>query len=169
MKKTLAVLLTAAIAFLLFGCATVPEESEDGIPNPLRESTADEILQTLGITFNLPQEAQDVSYSIIEIAEANPIAQAQFTLNDAGYAYRIQSTDAFTDISGSYYDWTTIEAIDIAYCSGELRYIEGGAGICLWYDIVPGLMYSVSTDTGTSRDSLLSLADELYVPAKDVP
>jgi hypothetical protein len=50
-----------------------------------------------------------------------------------------------------------------------VRYIEGKEGICLWYDTVPGLMYCIYAETGAAEASLLSLANELYVPEKDAP
>jgi hypothetical protein len=170
MKKTFVLLLSLAMVCLLFACAKTDEEGSDSqLPNPVQNSTAQEILDTLGITFNIPVDAQDISYSIINESDANAIAQAVFTLDNIEYTYRIASAAEFSDISGAYYDWTTTKDIEVSYCSGELSYIEGEQGICQWYDTVPGLMYSIYAASGASEESLLSLANKLFVPAYDVP
>ena len=137
--------------------------------NPVRKSTAAEIQNALGITLNIPEDAQNVQYSIIDSGDGKPIAQAKFTENSVEHIYRIRPATALEDISGAYYDWSTIENIEVSYCSGEVRYKEGKQGIILWYDVVPGLMYCVFTDNGASEQSLLSIANKLYVPAKDAP
>jgi hypothetical protein len=170
MKKTFSVLLVLALVCFLFGCTKSSEPvSETKIVNPVRESTAAEILETLGITMKLPADAQNVNYSIINLDNGKPIAQARFMRVNVEYTYRIRSATALEDISGAYYNWTTVKKIEISYCSGELRYIEGQQGICLWYDVVPGLMYCIYADANASEETLLALANELYVPAHDVP
>ena len=35
-------------------------------------------------------------------------------------------------------------------------------GICIWYDVVPGLMYSLSMDDKSNPEILLNLANEIY-------
>jgi hypothetical protein len=170
MKKAIAVLLTLVFVCSLLGCAkTTEQQSGTEIVNPVQESTAAEILETLGITLNVPKDAQSVSYFIINMDDGHPIAQAKFARNNVEYTYRIRSAPALEDISGAYYDWTNIKKIEVSYCSGELRYNEGKEGICLWYDVVPGLLYCIYTDKGASEETLLALANELYVPAEDIP
>lgn len=199
MKKLTAVILTLITAFSLLGCnpasfqnspaeaaspAPLPAEAASpesaaaetsgavppaGIPNPMRESSAVEILDTLGITFRIPDTAVDVSYFIIDSGSGAKTAQAVFKLDQVVYTYRIQPASAFTDISGAYFDWTAIQPVEVGYCSGEVRFIAGEQGVCLWYDVVPGLMYSIYTDSGASGDGLLALANELFVSAEDAP
>lgn len=140
-----------------------------GIPNPMHESSAKEILNTLGISLHIPDKAEDVSYFIIDNGSGAKMAQAVFKLENMRYTYRVQSTSAFADISGAYFEWTETQPIEVSYCSGEVRYILGEQGICLWYDIVPGLMYSLYTETSASVYGLQALANELFVPAKDAP
>ncbi len=170
MRKVLSILLSILVASAMFGCADRGEpEPTAQVPNPVHESTATEILETLGITFHIPEDALNVSYSIIDAGDGKAMAQAKFTRSNVEYTYRIQSKPAFEDISGAYYEWTTVKKIEVSYCSGELRYNNGKEGICLWYDTVPGLMYSVYTGEGADEETLMSLANELFVPAKDVP
>ncbi len=46
--------------------------------NPITESTAAEIQNTMGIKLNLPYDAQNVEYSMIDSGEGKVIAQAKF-------------------------------------------------------------------------------------------
>jgi len=179
MKKVLAAIVTIAMMCLLFGCAKTADQKSTTaassatsatsaqIANPVHESTADEILNKLGINLNIPADAQNVKYSIIDTGDSYSVGQAQFTKNNIDYTYRVKSATALEDISGAYYDWTTKKDIKVSYCSGQVQYIAGKEGICLWYDTVPGLMYSIYADSGASEESLLALANELYVPEKD--
>jgi len=196
MKRALSIFLMAVPFILLAGCGQGTKQdttsqdavsqdttkqdttSEDttsqetitgGVTNPVHDSTADDILQTLGITFHLPSDASDIVYTTIDSVSGNPVAQVFFTEDGIQYTYRIQSVSEFTDISGAYFTWTSTKDIEVSYCSGKLNYIEGSAGICQWYDTVPGLMYSLYVETGASEALLTSMADELYVPAQDAP
>lgn len=175
MRKTGAIIITLILFFFLFGCAndqkfgvTAPDTNPAAV-NPVHESTFEEILQKLGITIAVPEDAKDVHYSIIEIDGVNSIAQANFMIGNVNYSYRIQPAAALTDISGAHFEWTTVKEAEISYCGAELRYNEGQEGICLWYDTVPGLMYSLYSDSGASEESLMDLANKLFVPATDVP
>ena len=170
MKKILGFLLSLIMVCTLFGCTKTTEQTSSvQLPNPIHDSTAEDILKTLGITMKIPGDAQNTSYSIIELANESSIAQAKFSRSDVDYTYRIRPAKAFEDISGAYYDWTSKKNIEVSYCSGEVRFIEGKQGICLWYDAVPGLMYCIYAESGASEKSLLTLANELFIPAKDVP
>jgi hypothetical protein len=169
MKKSVLIFFVLIYICLLSGCQTKAEkEPTPEVVNPLQESSDKEIIDTLGMNLNVPEDAQNISYFIIEIAEVNSTAQAMFTRDIVDYTYRIRSTTEFEDISGAYYEWETIKEIEISYCSGEVRFNEGKEGICLWYDTVPGLMYSIYATSGASEEGLLSIAYELYVPAEDV-
>jgi hypothetical protein len=166
MKKVFALLLISAMIFPLTGC--VRNSGSADMVNPVHKSSADEILQTLGITMNLPEDAEDAKYSIIDVNEGEPIAQAQFKLDGLSYTYRIRSSPEMEDISGAYYDWESVKNIEVYYCEGELCYNEGREGVCLWYDAATGLMYSLFTDTGATEETLLALANDLFVPSHDI-
>ncbi len=137
-----------------------------GIPNPMRESSAQEILDTLGLSFAIPDRAEDVAYYTIELGEATARAQAVLTLDGNEIIYRIQPAALFTDISGVYEDWTTAESVPIQYGSGEAYCSDSGKGICLWYDAAPGLMHCVYMSANADIDTLAALADELFVPVQ---
>lgn len=164
----------SAFKYSVMAAYTVEPEatpSSVGLPNPMKESSAQELVDTIGISFHIPDGAENIRYFIIDSGDPK-LAQAVFTLNGTEYTHRIQQMTGvtFTDISGAYYDWTSTENIKVSYCSGEVRWIEGKQGVCLWCDIVPGLAYSLYTETGATKEGLLDLANQLFVPAQgDVP
>ena len=168
MKKALSMFLLILVASFMFGCAKKAEPiPATQLVNPVHESTAAEILEKLGIQFHVPKDAQNVSYFTIDAGDKKAMAQAKFTISNVEYTHRIQAKAAFEDISGAYFNWATVKKVEVSYCSGELRYNNGKEGICLWYDTAPGLMYSIYTEQGASEETLMSLANELFVPAKD--
>ena len=52
----------------------------------------------------------------------------------------------------------------VSYCDAQLSYDEDGAGKIIWFDIVPGVEYSLSVESGASEDSLIAMANELFTP-----
>jgi hypothetical protein len=178
MKKSIVFVVAATLlaVFLLASCTTPsPSDSPStgpegagqadggkGVANPIKESSRQEILDELGISFAIPARAENSSYQIIQGEEAT--AQAKFTLDGAGVTYRIQPASAFTDISGVNAEWESEAAVSIKYLTGEARFNKGAEGVCLWYDTVPGLMYCVYVETGAAEESLKSIANELFVP-----
>jgi hypothetical protein len=170
MKKVIVVFMALMLACSLFACSGAEDENDlNGVVNPVHEATADEILETLGISMNIPENAQDTEYFMIDSGEGPQMAQAVFTLDGVEYTYRIKSSSSFEDISGAYFEWENEKDIEISYCSGKVFYNEGQEGICLWYDTVPGLMYSLYAVSGASESGLETIAGEMYVPAEDVP
>ena len=170
MKRMGFMLMALVLVLLAVSCAKAPETTPGTqLPNPVHDSSAQEILEKLGITLHLPPDAQDVHYSILELTGEPSVAQAQFSSSGLACTYRIQPASELKDISGAYFDWKSDKDIEISYCPGEVHYLEGEQGICLWYDVVPGLMYSLYVENGASEEILLNLANQMYVPAKDVP
>ena len=145
------------------------EAAAIGVPNPIIEATAAEVLERTGVSFATPAGAQDVAYFIIE-TDSSAIAQMTFTLNGVDCTCRICGagvpTDGLEDISGMYYEWTSEDATLVGGNDAELYWIEGEQGIVLWYDYAPGLLYSLAVDSGATRDNLLLLAEELYNPVQ---
>ncbi len=96
------------------------------------------------------------------------MAEMTFMLNGAACTCRIWSTgapaDGLRNISGMDYEWASEDTAVVAGNDAELYWIQGEQGIALWYDDAPGLMYSLAVDAGASRDSLILLAKELYIP-----
>lgn len=157
MKKLLTVILCAALALSLAACSlsggipggetAAPEESNQGsqIPNPVVSVEDASAFETLGITMDAPDGAQNIAYAIID----NTLAQISFTFNGFDYTYRASATQS--DISGVYDSFTdafvmrveTTEAtfdatVQNAVSGGRLAsWSQGGVSFTLWCALAP--------------------------------
>lgn len=137
------------------------------IANPWTETTAGALVETLGLSFNPPEAAENIVYRMME---SESLAEMQFTLDGAKCIARIMPAAGFVDISGMYYDWSSVEDCEVQWCSGEIRRaaVDGRKiELCLWHDMVPGLMYSVGATVSEDAElDILALANLLFVPAQ---
>ena len=167
MKKTVFVWLLA-LSLLLSACGSSPEEQVQ-VVNPLRETTAEQILQELGIGFSVPEGAGDVQYFIIGTGES-AVAEMRFKRNGAACTCRVQAADIpegeVPDISGMFFDWENDAAAMVGYNEAVLTWNEGREGVIRWYDYAPGLLYSISVDTGACTGRLVELAGLVYAPVQ---
>ena len=150
---------------LLLFCGCRKKQVE--MPNPIVESSSEEILQNLGITFGIPKDAENIYYSII----AGELAQMDFTWQEAECTARIKAstTTELEDISGYYFEWDKEVELPVGYNSAKARWsvIDGQTvGICIWQDIVPGLTYSVSMKQNATLENLFILANAVYIPVQ---
>lgn len=132
--------------------------------------TAQEIVETLGYNMTVaPAGASDVVYNAFEL-DGLVVGETVFTLNGTVFSFRTASTslieDEFADISGLDREYQTASSGEVDWCPARLCFDEGGAGKIVWFDVVPGLLYSLSMDSGASEDALLSMAEQLFVPAQ---
>ena len=165
MRIQLSILIVILMGFVLFGCSINEDDSQ--VINPVHESTAEEIIDKLGVAFQIPDDVVTVEYFIIDVGEEESIAQAVFRMNGIDYTYRIQTKSYFEDISGAYYEWQIAKAFDFNGCNGELRYNDDKEGICLWYDTDSGKMHSIFMGENASAEQLVYLANELYMSMED--
>ena len=139
------------------------EEAKVGVPNPMVEVTKDELMEKLGLGFNVPEGAENVKYFIID----GKMAEMQFVFNTVKINARILPTAEYEDISGMYYQWQNSEKGKVGYSDADIKLYKGeteSAQIILWYDAAPGLMYSVSA-TGEDLDGfdIEAIAQQTYV------
>ena len=149
--------------FLMTGC----KQKQVEMPNPVVESSFEEIQEKLGITFGIPKDAENIYYSII----AGDLAQMDFTWQEAECTARIKAstTTELEDISGFYYEWDKEIELPVGYNSATARWIEADGetiGICIWQDIVPGLTYAVSMRENATLENLFILANAVYIPVQ---
>ncbi len=140
----------------------------DGSDAPL-VNTAYSIMQLLGYDVDVaPDGAENVVYSALP-RDGLAVAGCTFTLNGAQWTYSMAATGQvelpFQDISGLP-DYGTTEDAELLWCPAVASYDEGGAGKLTWFDAAPGLVYSLSTDTGASKSTLLDMAASLFTPAQ---
>lgn len=150
---------------LLLICSCRKNQVE--MPNPIVESSFEEIQEKLGITFGIPKDAENIYYSII----AGNLAQVDFTWQEAECTARIKPSTSteLEDISGFYYKWEKEVELPVGYNSATARWFEADGeitGIVIWQDIVPGLTYSVSMKQNATLENLFILANAVYIPVQ---
>lgn len=145
-----------------------PENSElvIGMPNPVHESTAEEILNKIGVTFAIPKGAKNIHYSVI----ADSLTQMDFLWNKAECTVRAEPSGetSLKDISGFYYNWKNSADVKVGYNEAKAKWTKdenrNSVGICIWWDAAPGIMYSVSMKNNANAKKLEKLANTVYVP-----
>ena len=138
------------------------------VVNPWEEMTAEQLAAVSGLSFGVPEGAEDVVYRYLASAG---LAEMQFSWAGGEYCARIQPAapegDSLADISGMYYEWTHEEPVRIGPCSGSLAQAQQEDGTwverCLWYDADTGRTYSLSV-TAADIDGLdlTALAEQVY-------
>ncbi len=145
------------------------------IANPWEDMTAEQLTEASGLSFGVLEGAENVIYRYLP---SQGLAEMQFTWNNGEYCARIQPAalqeGELLDISGMYFDWENVEAVNILHCNGTIGQAQTGSEdwveLCMWYDAVPGLMYSLSVST-TDLDGLdlTALAEQVYLPVQADP
>ena len=178
MKRITAIFCVLALMLVLFtACGKAPaaekpaeqpaeESGEANLPNPVKETDAEGIMQTLGVEFGIPEGAEDLRYSTIN----DELAEMRFSLDGTEFVARIKPSAEFEDISGMYYDWTAkLDDCKVGYCDAQsMSYIsetEDDVMAVLWFDAAPGLMYSLCA-VGADLNGLdpLAVAEQIFVP-----
>lgn len=163
----LCVIVVFAVLFCLAVMIHTKNKNEEKnktmqIVNPMKKSTPQEIIETIGVKFNEPKNVSEIKYFII----SNQVAQMNFIKDGISFTARIKPANQFEDISGMYFNWNNEQDCKIAWCSGKIYFMNDAEnknpGICIWYDVAPGLMYSLSMDDKSNPEILLSLANEIY-------
>lgn len=134
-------------------------------------TTASQILRATGLDVTVaPAEAKNITYNAFRL-DGLTVAETTFQIDGVTYAYRMAATmellENFTDISGMDGPFDEIAAGEVYWCRAKLNFDEGGQGKILWFDLVPGILYSMSMDRDASRETLLEMANDLFVPAQD--
>lgn len=132
--------------------------------------SAQSIVDNLGYDLAVaPENAEDVYYNAF-LLDGLTVGETTFTLDGVNCVFRMASTgevgEDFADISGDGTAYAQTGAGQVSYCPARFAYDEGGAGKIVWFDVVPGLLYSLRMDEGASESALLALAEQLFVPAQ---
>lgn len=134
-----------------------------GLPNPVQESTAEDIAKELNVKFAVPDGAKNIRYSII----AGNLAQMDFIWNEAECTARIKRDAESEDISGFYYNWSNETPCTVGANAGIVKWqiTEVGevVGICLWQNKASNLTYSVSMKKNADSEKLIALANAVYI------
>lgn len=134
-------------------------------------TTASQILLATGMDVTVaPANAENITYNAF-LLDGLTVAETTFRMDGITYAYRMSATrellENFKDISGLTEPFDQIRAGEILWCRAKISYNEGGQGKIIWFDVVPGILYSLSMDSGASEEVLLELATQLFIPAQE--
>ena len=134
-------------------------------------TTAKDMVEELGYHIAVaPENATDITYDAFRLNDL-VVAETTFLLDDVRYSYRMAATyeisEDFSDISGTGELYSSHKTSEVGWCPARIYYTENGYGKIIWFDIVPGLLYSLSMETNASEETLLSLAHDLFTPAQD--
>lgn len=132
--------------------------------------TAQDLLDALGYgVATAPEHAEDILYNAFAL-DGLTVGETEFVLDGVRYSYRMAQTWSvekdFADISGMEETFQHESETEITWCPARLYYNEGGAGKVVWFDVVPGLLYSLSMDQDASEEALLTMANQLFAPAQ---
>ncbi len=167
MKKFLVIALSVLCVFALASCANKKTEAEPtvGMPNPWEDTDAKDFVEKSGLDLNVPEGAENVSYRVLTETK---LGEMRFTLNGVEFIARIKSVGEWEDLSGIYVTWDSTEDCEISYCSGKLMTgkLDGETvELVEWFDIVPGVMYSLScSDKDLDGLDIIAVAEQVFKP-----
>lgn len=116
-----------------------------------------------------PAGAETLGYDLLE-SDGTTVTEVTFALEGRTWHYRMAATydvsETIPDISG--YSGGSLQAQStVRWCPALLRWDEGGAGCIRWKDVAPGLVYSLTVDSGASEDVLTETAAAVFRPAQE--
>lgn len=158
--------MAAGVCLLLIGSFLLLSLWEK--PNTV---TAEELLE-LGYSISIPEGAQKITYALLTHPEYEAkMAEVTFCLGETQYVCRIVATPSvdpdFADISDTTASYETRFVSELRWCPARGSYNEGAEGKLVWFDIVPGLLYSMTMDGGASEKGLLEMGLTVFSPAQD--
>jgi len=116
-----------------------------------------------------PSGAETQGYDLFDL-DGMTVTEVTFTLDGRTWRYRMAPTmdvtETIPDISGAAGGSLTAEGT-VRWCVTALRWDEGGAGCVIWKDVAPGLVYSLTVDTGASETLLSDTALLVFQPAQE--
>ena len=116
-----------------------------------------------------PAGAETLGYDLLE-SDGTTVTEVTFALEDRTWHYRMAATydvsETIPDISG-YSGGRSQAQSTVRWCPALLRWDEGGAGCIRWKDVAPGLVYSLTVDSGASEDVLAETAAAVFQPAQE--
>ena len=134
-------------------------------------TTASQILRITGLDVAVaPENAEDITYNAF-LLDGLTVAETTFRIDGITYCYRMAATAAveedFADLSGMADPIEVLTVCKVCWCSAKVGAHSGGPGKIIWFDVVPGILYSLTMDSGASEEALLDMANRLFEPAQD--
>lgn len=158
--------LTVSMLAVLVGCGGNADTLSGGgdssgtasLANPIEVvESVDIINEQLSTNMVVPADGTIEYCQIID----NSVGSVSFSLDNQVYLYRAKAAEESEDISGLYFDFTSLEESTLGDYDCVIEYNDDGPGYCRWFDEAAGITYSVSVDTGASKDKLSNIALQL--------
>ena len=177
MKRLLSLVALALSVMMIFSVSMglaedgIQADSNDntiGLTNPWKDMTEEELRQVSGLSFTVPEDAEEVIYRWLENEN---LAEMQFTMDGDEFIARAQPAQLqegeLMNISGIYFDWEHEEEITVNGCLGTISLAQTGSEdwteLCQWYDASSGMMYSLSVYTSDPDGlDLTAMAAEVF-------
>ena len=138
------------------------------LPNPWEDMTAEQLSGASGLSFGVPEGAEQVIYRYLR---SEGLAEMQFSIGGDRFCARIRRAvpqdGQVSDISGMNYEWEHEEAVTIGGCEGTIGQARSEdterVELCRWYDPARGLAYSLSvSSTDLNGLDLTAVAAQVY-------
>gem|GEM_PF-1618496 len=140
--------------------------------NPWEELTKEQLTARSGLSFGIPDGAQDILYRYLPSEE---LAEMQFSIGSCEFTARIRPAalqeGQLMNIADMYFAWENERDVSVGHCPGRIGQAQTGSAewvmLCQWYDIVPGIMYSLSVHADApDAEALLSAAEQVFIPVQ---
>ena len=174
MKKIISFILAAMMLFALCACGaenaapaeneTDAEQSGNNIGNPVEDATVESLLTDMGIDFSAFSQFEDAAFS--KINGTVVIGQVNYTFGGDKYNARIAPLPTEQSIDGMNYAWSETSEAAVGYCTAKVCLTAEGQGIISWFDVVPGIMYSISMSENATAEKLTDMANKMFVPVQ---
>ena len=138
---------------------------------PVTTATAELTQRVIALDVTVaPESAGNITYNVFLLGDLT-VAETTFVIDGITYAYRMAATteirEDFADISGMEGLFGQNAEGEVLWCSAKLSFDEGGQGKIVWFDVVPGILYSLCAESGASADMLQNMAVQLFEPVQD--
>lgn len=138
-----------------------------GIANPWVTCSKEEAQKLSGFNISAPEKSTNITYSV---NTTDKLAQVVFTYENLQFTYRIKSATQLEDISGLYYSWDVQhddKVKQLPAITKRHKASDQTIDLCQWYDVVPGITYSLST---SAKDldgfDIIAIAETVFIPAQ---
>lgn len=187
--KKLCCILVFILSFGMAGCfdgditSPVLQRSHN---TTIMEVSEQELVERTGIFLPSPEGAENVSRNIINAEEQNVVlAELNFTFNGLSFTERACCTDitkipvydenakadnvygfdvSLGDITGMDCSWSEIATGNVAGRDAMILTDDYGTGYITWLDVVPGILYNLSLETGATQEDLMNTAELVFFP-----
>lgn len=171
-RRSCIVMLTVVATMFVAACSPQKrgDVSKNGVmvANTWVEVTNDDIAKKTGFVFNQPDNATEIVY---RMDENSGVCEMVFNIDKVKWNARVKQTDAPEDISGMYYEWTSVSRGAIisdktTVLTGDLyQYYTNSekAYLGVWfYESPSGAKYSLSLSGVSNKDIPYSPASEVF-------